>query len=548
MFPSCSVAPTSGIELDLTAPEGVLDTATTVTLSVFSATGHTCDPATGRPDSVPADAKTYPLAKDCDGAWCTTVSLAIDNKERVFSVDVSDASGPLASGCAIAKIDKDPVAVDITVVRYVPPLCCNNGVLETGETCDPGVTTDAACSTVTPTETCNADCTSVSVPVDRKLGGTAPSPNTKLDLSLAFAGGNGMLKDGLRAAFSDLGIASNEDVGIRFLTPSLTAITNPKPFENPLKLPLLCTNPTGAGAARQQKSPSIAAYGADSMLVTFLSDEMIPGQFNAYLTTIGPSGCAELAPVLVNTTANNVSEPDVAVSGTTGLVVWEQNGTIFGRLFDGTALGAAPFTIAQGGAPSVAATSKGFVVAYHGSEASDDDGVFVVPVSTAGAPGASSVVNLKTTGTQDQPDVATFSDGRYAVVFHSGADVFMQRYDAGGAPVSGDQDAPLDAEGGGNRSNPVVAAGPAPAVGDFYVFAWQTDGGEIAARLAGANGGFLFNPVNGQNTEFIANAAGEAGARTQPAVAIGAGVMVIGWQDGAGDHPGVFARPFPLPY
>ncbi len=549
VFASCTVAPSSGISLDITAPEGVLDTATSVTLSVFAAEGHTCDPATGRPDSIPADATTFPLEKVCDGAWCTTVSLPIDKKDRVFSVDVSDASGPTASGCAIAKIDKDPVAVDITVVRYVPPLCCNNGVLETGESCDPGVTTDAECSTVTPTETCNADCTAVSVPVDRPLGGPPPAVNAKFDLSLAFAGGNGMLKDGLRAAFSDLAIASNQDVGVRFLTPSLTAIKTPAPFANALKLPLLCTNPTGAGAARQQRSPAIAAFGADSMVAAYLSDEMVPGQFNAFLTKLGPSGCAENAALLLNTTPNGVNDPDVATSGSTALAVWEQGGTIFGRLYDGSALGAAAFTIAQGNTPSVAASSLGFVVAYHGADAADDDGIYVAPVSLTGTPGSPEVVNLKTTGPQDQPDIAAFPDGRYAVAFHSGLDVFMQRYSAAGGPVQGDQDAPLDAAGSNDRSRPVVASGTSPTVGEFYLFAWQSDTGEIFGRLAGVSAGFLFNPINGQNTEFVASPVGDPGARSNPAVAIGgAGTMVVGWQDTAAEHPGVFARPLPLPY
>lgn len=547
VFASCSITPSSGISLDITAPEGVLDTATSVTLSVFLSEGFTCDPATGRPDGIGADVKTFPLDKTCDGAWCTTVSLPIDSKDRMFSVEVSDASGPTASGCAVAKIDKDPVAVDITVVRYVPPLCCNNGLLEAGESCDPGVTTDTECSSVTPTETCNADCTTVAVPVDRALNGPAPAVNAKFDLSLAFAGGNGMLKDGLRAAFADLANMSNQDVGIRFLSPSLTAISTPAPFINPLKIPLLCTNPTGAGAARQQRSPAISAFGADSMVVVYLSDEMVPGQFNAFLTKLGPSGCAESAGVGLNTTLNGVTDPDVAASGTTALAVWEQGGTIFGRLYDGTALGAAPFTIGSGTAPSVAATSTGFVVAFHGAGPADDDGIFVVPVSTAGTPGTSTVVNLKTTGPQDQPDVATFPDGRYAVVFHSGLDVFIQRYTAAGGPVQGDQDAPLQSAGSNDRSKPVVAAGTSPTVGDFYLAAWQSDTGEIFARLAGGASGFLVNPITGQTTEFLASPVSDPGTRSNPAVAIGS-VMVVGWQDTAAEHPGVFARPLPLPY
>ena len=68
------------------------------------------------------------------------------------------------------------------------------------------------------------------------------------------------------------------------------------------------------------------------------------------------------------------------------------------------------------------------------------------------------------------------------------------------------------------------------------------------ARYLGADGGFLYNTVNGQNEEFAATLPGVSGARTLPAVAMGGGGWVaIGWQDPSPEHAGIFVRRFPLP-
>ena len=54
--------------------------------------------------------------------------------------------------------------------------------------------------------------------------------------------------------------------------------------------------------------------------------------------------------------------------------------------------------------------------------------------------------------------------------------------------------------------------------------------------------------MNGQNTDFVANIAGEVGQRVKPVAAIGgAGFLAIGWQDASASQPGVFVRRFPLP-
>jgi hypothetical protein len=125
------------------------------------------------------------------------------------------------------------------------------------------------------------------------------------------------------------------------------------------------------------------------------------------------------------------------------------------------------------------------------------------------------------------------------VVWRSGAEVLFQRFSASDAPVSGDQETTLATTSAGTRGAPTVTTG-----GTFFLAAWES-GAEVRARLLGVDGGFQFNPVSGQNDDFVAT----AGATTPkaPAVAVGAGAMAIGWQEEGGSAAGIYVRRFPLP-
>jgi len=81
-----------------------------------------------------------------------------------------------------------------------------------------------------------------------------------------------------------------------------------------------------------------------------------------------------------------------------------------------------------------------------------------------------------------------------------------------------------------------------------YVVAWQVSDGAIRARLVDRDGGYLDNPVDGQNTSFLVSREDVSGQRSRPAVVIGGdGHIVFAWQDDSVDHSGIFARRFPLP-
>src|SRR5262245_54679551 len=213
---SCSPG-ASRIGLVMEMPQGLLDGATTVKLSVFASTAAKCL-TTGHVTKIPAGEETQAFTLENSGcdpgvAWCKDIELDKDGSSKMFAVVASDANQAiLGEGCATAKIDQDPLEVDIKVTRYNPPGCCNDGKLQAGEQCDPGVPaatdctgapdTGGACKGIAADAVCECDCTAHEIPVDR-IGDPAPPPGTKVGLALAFCPGTGQLDKGLRAAFTD---------------------------------------------------------------------------------------------------------------------------------------------------------------------------------------------------------------------------------------------------------------------------------------------------------------------------------------------------------
>lgn len=537
--------PATDVGLVMLAPEGLLGDATSVKLSVFDASASTCDPTTGSAGTIPTTAQSFTLKKEgCDtGKWCGQITLDKNGAKKIFAVDVRNDSGLLGQGCTTAVINQDPLDVNIKVVRYVAPACCGDGALQVGELCDPGGST--SCGGVTADEVCLADCTVAELPIDRSPTDPAPATGTESGVSIAFVGGNGQLQNGLRAAF-ELAAAGGSDIAIDFRKSDMSHVTTPQQLAAPLRIPLKCSNPSAAGQARQQRTPSIAAFDASNSIVVFTSDEVLPNNFNLYYSSLGADGCAAAGPVRLNTTDNGVTEPRVAIGpGGVALVVWSQNGDIKGRTVDAAGTLGTEVTIATGKGPKVAGNASGWVVAYEGSGAGDDDGIFMKKVSASGTAGAETLVNAKTAGAQDQPDVSLRADGRLLVTFHSDSDVYFQRFDASGAAVAGDQGAPLNSSTAGEQANPAAATG----AGDYFVVAWENQAtGEIWARYVGGSSGFVFNSVNGQNSDFLASASSASGARRKPSVAVGGdGWIVMAWEDQSPSHTGIFLRRFPLP-
>src|SRR5262245_57958704 len=92
LFAACDARPVS-LGLSMTAPQGLLDQATSVTLSVFDAGGAKCDSATGHV-AIPGNAQVFPLSnKGCTGGdlWCATIKLDKDGANKMFAVVATKA-------------------------------------------------------------------------------------------------------------------------------------------------------------------------------------------------------------------------------------------------------------------------------------------------------------------------------------------------------------------------------------------------------------------------------------------------------------------------
>ncbi len=566
---ACGQGGPASIGLVMKAPQGLLSDAESVKLTVFDAGQSKCG-STGHVE-VPSGegVQSFDLEKSgcASGAtWCKDIELDQDGSTKMFAVVAKNATGTIAEGCATATIDQDPVEVTIKVQRYVAPSCCNDGVVQVGELCDLGAqsSTDCsggaggACKGIPADDVCTCDCQAQEVPIDHVASAPLPVAGTKSQLAMAFSPGNTKINDGLRAVFTDKSSGANggTDVQLRVMQKDLypVPVEVSAPLSNALRLPLLCTAVAGQGAVRTQEAAAIAPISSTAIAVVYASDEKVAGRFDVLLSAQGPDGCADLAPVQLNTTLEDSTAPDVAAGPTgSGLVVWVRGGRIIGRIWKTTGElypAAAELDFGPGSQARVAGNDKGWVVAYAGAGSNDGDGVFTKSVDPAGAIGAEVKVNAVTDGVQDQVDVALHGD-RTIVVWHSGGDVYFQRFDASHNPVSGDQSEPIHKDTNGEQSNPTVASGN--ALGDFFVVAWEEiDKGGIGARYVGGDTGFAYNNITGQNDDFPAENQGVhfgvAGSRRLPAIAIGgAGYIAIGWQDELPDHAGIYVRRFPLP-
>lgn len=563
---ACTNTPVQ-IGLVMRTPLGLLDQAKTVTLTVFDAAKGECL-ATGHVNNVPTGegVQTFELKQGgCAGgaAWCTEIELDRDDTQKIFSIIAKGSSGTLAEGCAVAKIDQDPLEIDIKVQRYNPPACCNDGTVQTGEQCDFGPAgtclkaEGGACAGIAGDAVCRCDCTAeeILLSVDNTVPPalTNGDASTKSDLVMAFSPGLAATKNALRAAYTNTAEVGGGDIHMRFLRGDFYKIEEPFPLSQQLKLPALCANLAGSAPALIQRAPSVASVGLDRFLIAYASDQNGANSFDVYLNIQNEWGCADAAPIKVTTQVGDGElRPDVAAGSTdAALIVWHRGTATFGRIWrKAGGLEAAEFPIATSAKfPRVAGNKDGWIVVFEGTGAGDGDGVFMVTVSPTGTVGAPTLVNDETMGVQDQPDVAMLDDGRSLVVWHSanGDDLHFQRYDAGRMRVVGsDEQGLVNTIKDDVQQHPVVAAGLG-----FFAVAWEDAPGKISARFIGGTSGFGFNSVTGQNDAFVASTPDpldKPGSRSGAAVAIGGtGFVALGWEDKNVDHHGVFVRRFPLP-
>lgn len=575
------------------SPQGLLDQATAVTVTVFDASLAACDDATGHVDKIPegSDVITASLSKEgCPAglAWCKTLEIERDGNDKMFAIAVKNGGAIIGEGCTTAIIDKAAVEVEVTVRRFVEPPCCGDGRVQPGEQCDPApiCTENCTCSTVQQDATCLPDCTAEEIhlsagnPPGVKPKVESGPPGSKSHLSLTFGPGGVKTPNMMRAAFVNSNTADalgNEDVMLRYLANDLSPITDPAPLSLQLGLPLRCSSTTIAGVARKQHEPVLAVASTDTVALAYVSNEDNPTSFSVFLAPFTANGCVDTKPCtdaaecMTGSCDNGFCADAIKVSALPGtsqphlaagpagtvLVVWSQAQSVLGRIWktDGTLFPPLyDLTITTKGSNArVAGDINGWKVVYAGGASDDADAILLSTVSIDGVVGAGKRVNAVTAGLQEQPDIALEASGRSMVVWRSDGDIYFQRFDETGEPLAGDQNEPLNTSGRTgspaptNEQRPVVAA--SLGFGEFYAVAWETtDTHDIIGRFVDAAKGFGFNSVNGQNTDFIATSRAYPGVRQSPAITVGgAGFVVIGWEDVSDAHPGVYARRFPLP-
>jgi hypothetical protein len=586
---------TASVAMVMHAPLGLLDQATSFELAVANAGGVQCDAQSGSVSGDPSgDVQRFDLERgSCkSGAlWCKTITLEQDGNDRVFQVVGRGGGEAIAQGCGIAAIDQDPVEVDIQVFRFNAPRCCNDGNLQAGEQCDSGMSapTDCsgaaggACVSIFPDPVCECDCLSKEILVSVANDGVDGDGNSvsddlngdgypdnplappaltnasgsKFDLQMAFSGPSGAVANTLRAVFTDTDASSAvsvPDINHRVLSPALFPAADTGSLSKQLRLPSCNAFTAVNGRTRQQIQPAIARVSDGVVAVAFADDFAETPRFDVSVVGLSAAGCIETSlPIVRASTSEDASAEHPAIAGgppESALVVWNQGGNVRAQIWrtdNSLTPGNADITIGSattGTRPRVAGHDDGWIVVYQKADG-DGDGVFSVSVDSGGAVSAEIKVNTATGGQQERPDVAALPDGRFAVVWASGGEIFMQRHQAGGAPLPTDQDVVISGASppGGE---PAVAA--SSLASGFYAVAWSVSDGTVWARYLGADGGFRFNSVTGQNDDHLASHPAIAGSRSRPSIAIGGdGFVAIGWSDSSPSHPGVYLRRFPLP-
>jgi len=213
--------------------------------------------------------------------------------------------------------------------------------------------------------------------------------------------------------------------------------------------------------AGKQTNPSVGTFSDGRYVVVWQSDGQDGSNYGVFGQIFDSSGAKIGAEFQVNTyTTNKQWAPEVGTfNDGTFVVVWESYGQdgsgwgAHGQKFnsDGTKLGAEfqihTYTTNDQGLPSVGTFSDGsFVIVWHGVTQEDlSFGVCGQRFDSSGARvGSEFLINTYTTSHQAHPNVGTFNDGNFVVVWHSldqdgsleGA--YGQRFDSSGAKLGGE--------------------------------------------------------------------------------------------------------------
>ena len=556
---------------NLALPKGVLGRVSKITLAVLEGS-VTCDDTVGQ-TALPggtSGARTI-ASRDLGTTGCAAGvrfcgDLTVDKSDapRVFSaVAKGEGDATLAIGCATATVNQDALPVAIKMFRFIEPANCGDGVVQPTEQCDP--TPPGA------TATCDATCTtkelllSVGSSITKTSTG-GPGDKTKPFLLWPQQSG---VQGRFFAFYTDRAVAAGgkPEVALRAMSDDLSPVSaadGPALSAGSIYLPNGPTFPADP-APFTQASPQ-AAFLKGKYYVVFEDDNTppaLPG-IDIHLRSMkeGTLEAEQLASAL------GINGGPAGTGGTSGggealiqsnpaiaagpkdrlFIAWqdEGQGKIAGRTLSPPATLGSQNDLSTGNGNkgvSVAATGSGWVAVWQSGT-----GIKLRVVNEDGTPQGSEQTVNDSGSVSERPRVASLADGRFAVTWSAGGDIFVQRYDAKGAKIPGDQAASVnDVVKAGDQTTPSIAG--TSAVGGSYVVVWL-DGpsSNVQGRMLGGTSGFLFNNVNGQSTEFQASRSGTR-ERANPSVAAGGSgpFVAIAWEDKSTTGPGIVARRFPIP-
>lgn len=561
-FVSCSSdrqESSARIDFGFIVPQALLDQVDSMKLYVAEASDQLlCDEPSGETsaDIVSAagvqsfDLRRGTQAVPCpEGAvYCSEeITLPTDaNRTLVFQAVGYRQGTTYAVGCSTAAVNSNPFYLHLVVHRHIPKAVCGNGTLEPGEQCEGAGGPPAADDPM-----CDTQCRSRELLLsnDNKSGSqqilNAP-PLSKSQVELAWTPGGP-----LHAVFQD---TNGNEVNYRQLLPDMGQVTSPAVLAGQIRLPCNgCGSVPGFDQrASIQKAPAIGIIQGGSFVVAYEdSRKSSPGENNVSLTLVSSDAKTPSADEVYFDTTTGVKHPSSpSVAGGppgTALVVWtdSDSGALRGRVYNNSAGWlASPITFADSGCSQarVVGWNAGWTVVWKGFSTDPDD-IVMADVTATGNTSNRKLVNDKAAGVQSQPAIALTPSGEMIVVWRDGGAIYMQRYDKYGTRIEGDQSAPVNTDGVGDNA---AVAGSSLNEG-FYAIAWQANG-KIMGRFVDVAGGYLYNSVDGQDGPFEVGIDATQGPRTLPSVAVGGdGYVAFAWQDESQNHPGIYARRFPLP-
>jgi hypothetical protein len=568
LAPACGETyetPRVAVASNLALPKGVLDRVSKLTLTVIEGT-VTCDDALGQttfpsgPEAAKEIAKRDLGTSGCvaPARFCGDLTIEKSDLPRVFSaVALGEGDTTLAIGCATATVNQDALPVPIKMFRFIAPADCADTVVQPTEQCFPGDTPicDAACTTK-----------ELLLSVGSTQNGTATgAAGDKTDPFLLWPQQSGT-QGRFFAFYTDRAVtgANNVEVALRAMNADLTPIgagESPALSAGSIYLPNGPTFPAPP-APRQQSAPQ-AAFLKGKYYVVFQDDTGTASGLDIHLRSMDGALVADQGanPLGINGGPAGTggtsgagepliqSAPAIAAGPKDRLfIAWEDagQGKIAGRTLSPPSTVGNQNDISSGNGNkgvSVAATATGWVAVWQSGT-----GVKLRVVNEDGTPQGTEETVSESGSVTERPRVASLPDGRFAVTWSAGGDIFVQRYDVKGVKIPGDQTSSInDVVKDGAQTTPSIA-GTSAADGSYVAVWLDAASSHVQGRMLGGSAGFLFNNVNGQSTEFQASRSTSRTRGTPVVVAGGAGPFVaIAWEDKSANGAGIVVRRFPIP-